>query len=67
MLVLSRKIGEELMIGDNIRVVISRIQGNRVSIGIDAPDHVDIVRRELITNIEIRDESGDGDVSGIDR
>jgi carbon storage regulator len=55
MLVLSRKVGQELVIGDNIRVIISRVAGNRVSIGIEAPDNVHIIRSELQ---EIRDGFG---------
>ena len=47
MLVLSRKVGQELVIGDNIRVKISRVAGNRVSLGIEAPDNVHIIRSEL--------------------
>jgi carbon storage regulator len=47
MLVLSRKVGEKLVIGDNITVVVSRVAGNRVTLGIEAPDHVRIVRGEL--------------------
>jgi carbon storage regulator len=47
MLVLSRKAGEEIMIGDNIRLVITRISGNRVTVGIAAPKMVQIARREL--------------------
>lgn len=47
MLVLSRKVGERLVIGDNITVVINRIAGNRVTIGIEAPSDVRIVRGEL--------------------
>ena len=47
MLVLSRKEGEQLVIGDNITLVISRISGNRVTIGIEAPKEVKIVRSEL--------------------
>lgn len=47
MLVLSRKVGERIMIGDNIAVVINRIAGNRVTVGIEAPGDVQIVRGEL--------------------
>jgi carbon storage regulator len=47
MLVLSRKVGEKLVIGDNITVTINRISGNRVTIGIEAPGSVKIVRGEL--------------------
>jgi len=47
MLVLSRKEGEKLVIGDNITLVISKIAGNRVTVGIEAPADVKIVRGEL--------------------
>jgi carbon storage regulator len=47
MLVLSRKKGEEIRIGDNIVVTVHRLSGNRVSIGIQAPDTCRIVRGEL--------------------
>lgn len=47
MLVLSRKVGEKLIIGDNITLTINRISGNRVKIGIEAPNHVRVVRDEL--------------------
>lgn len=47
MLVLSRKEGERIVIGENITLVISRISGNRVAIGIEAPKDVAVVRGEL--------------------
>ncbi len=47
MLVLSRKEGEQLVIGDNIVITINRIAGNRVAIGVEAPREVSIVRGEL--------------------
>jgi carbon storage regulator len=47
MLVLSRKVGERLVIGDGIVVVVKRIAGQRVTFGIEAPPDVRIVRGEL--------------------
>jgi carbon storage regulator len=47
MLVLSRKIGERLVIGENISIVVSRVAGNRVTLGIEAPSEVRIIRGEL--------------------
>ena len=52
MLVLSRKVGERLVIGDNITIVVSRVAGNRVTIGIEAPDHVRVIRGELRPALE---------------
>ncbi|PQO48129.1 carbon storage regulator [Blastopirellula marina] len=47
MLVLSRKVGESIKIGDNIEIVINRISGNRVTIGVEAPKDVRILRGEV--------------------
>lgn len=47
MLVLSRKVGEEIRIGQDITVRVRRVHGNRVAIGIEAPDGVRILRGEL--------------------
>ena len=47
MLVLSRKVGEKLVIGDGIVITVNRVVGQRVSLGIEAPPHVRIVRGEL--------------------
>jgi carbon storage regulator len=52
MLVLSRKTGEKLVIGDNITVVVSRVAGNRVTLGIEAPSDVRIVRGELHLDLD---------------
>ena len=47
MLVLSRKVGEQILIGGDIVVTVNRIDGNRVSLGIQAPSDVRIIREEL--------------------
>ncbi len=48
MLVLSRKVGEEIYIGDEIRVRVVSIQGNQVRLGFVAPRDVIIKREELL-------------------
>ena len=60
MLVLSRKVGQELVIGDNIRLTVNRVGGSRVTLGIEAPDEVRIVRAELepiVRSFERTDET----------
>ncbi|HEV3203192.1 MAG TPA: carbon storage regulator [Gemmataceae bacterium] len=47
MLVLTRKPGEKIRLGSEITVTVLDINGNRVRIGIDAPDRVSILRCEL--------------------
>jgi carbon storage regulator len=47
MLVLSRKVGERIHVGDNIVLEIRRIAGNRVTLALDAPREVRILRGEL--------------------
>lgn len=47
MLVLSRREGEVLMIGDDIRVQVFRLANGRVTIGVHAPDDVKILRGEI--------------------
>jgi carbon storage regulator len=51
MLVLSRKPGERILIGDNITVTIVRIGPNNVRLGIDAPREMNIVREELCVEV----------------
>lgn len=47
MLILQRRPGEQILIGTDIIVTICNIDGEKVRIGIDAPRHIPIVRREL--------------------
>jgi len=50
MLVLSRKLSQQIMIGSDIKLTIVKIERNQVRIGIEAPDDVAILRGELIVN-----------------
>ena len=47
MLVLTRRINESIMIGDNVEVIIVEIEGNQVKIAIDAPKDIVILRKEV--------------------
>jgi len=48
MLVLTRRIGEEIVIGDNIRVTVVAVNGPRVRLGITAPRSISVARLELL-------------------
>lgn len=47
MLILTRRVGETLTIGDDIKVVVLGVKGNQVRIGVDAPRDVDVHREEI--------------------
>lgn len=57
MLVLSRKIGESICIGDDVVVTVVQIDGNKIRLGIEAPRSVPIWRSELIVKEEPEGES----------
>jgi carbon storage regulator len=52
MLVLTRKVGEEIIIDDNIRVTVVAIRGSQVRLGFTAPPEVQIQREELLQNAD---------------
>jgi carbon storage regulator len=67
MLVLSRKLGEEVVICDNIRLTVLQVRGNRVRLGFAAPPGVSIRRAENCRNQSLEDESARSIGSGIQR
>ncbi|WML91226.1 carbon storage regulator CsrA [Thiothrix lacustris] len=51
MLILTRRVGETLMIGDNISVTVLGVKGNQVRLGINAPKDVAVHREEIFERI----------------
>jgi len=54
MLVLSRKLGEKIVIGDNIVVTVVKIDRNQIRIGIEAPQDVPVYREEIMPARSVR-------------
>lgn len=57
MLVLTRKIGEKVMIGDDVSVTILGLFGNHVRLGVDAPKSVEIHREEIYVKIQNEEDN----------
>ena len=55
MLVLSRKVGERILIGDTVRVTVVRIANGAVRLGIEAPAELPVVREELKIELDAAD------------
>ena len=61
MLILTRRVGETLMIGDAVTVTILGVKGNQVRVGINAPKDVAVHREEIFQKIGQADASQDDD------
>ena len=48
MLVLTRRVNERILIGDNVTVTVLEVRGDQVRLGIDAPRDVEVLREELL-------------------
>lgn len=61
MLLLTRRLGEKIRIGDHICVQVISISGNQIRLGIDAPKEVSVHREEIYQRIVARQEATDDD------
>lgn len=56
MLILTRRVGESVMIGNEVTLTVLGVKGNQVRIGVDAPKHIAVHREEIFKRIQ-----GEGD------
>ena len=60
MLILTRKLGENIRIGDKIKITILEIKGGQVKLGIEAPPHVAVHREEIYERIQEENRRASG-------
>jgi carbon storage regulator len=65
MLILTRRVGETVMIGDDVTITVLGVKGNQVRVGINAPKHVAVHREEIYERIK-REQQGGGSDGGDD-
>jgi carbon storage regulator len=59
MLILTRRIGESVVIGDDINITVLGVKGNQVRLGVNAPKDVSVHREEIYQRIQFEKEGGE--------
>ncbi len=59
MLILTRRVGETVMIGDDVTITVLGVKGNQVRVGINAPKHVAVHREEIYERIKREQQSSE--------
>ena len=62
MLILTRRVGEILMIGNEVTVTVLGVRANQVRIGITAPKHIDVYREEVLQRIQAEKKESENEV-----
>ncbi len=58
MLILTRRISESIIVGDDVKITVLGVKGNQVRLGIDAPKHLPVHREEIYERIQHEKKSG---------
>ena len=66
MLILTRRVGETLMIGDDVTVTVLGVKGNQVRIGINAPKEISVHREEIYERIKREQETQGGEAQPVE-